>query len=304
VGFLAPALQLAAATRRRVSPQRRLVALYAAGAFGFGLAWAVLEVRRLFQGPSLYGGLDVVGRAEIAAYALLGLLVARLLFWVAAQSRRRAWTISGIADLVGHVGRSAARTSVIFAALAFGYWGSPWWGPIDRPLDSAWAAALLFGLYAAGAAGALWLVRTAESEDLPTLARGARACAVLIAFALVTLMVRLAFRGLDMRPDLQEASLETWAFSAVWSLYGFGLLVYGVARREVDLRWAGLAVLLGTTAKIFLFDMARLEGVVRAGSFLAVGALLLAAAVVARRFSGDVALLGIRREGGARGDAP
>jgi uncharacterized membrane protein len=66
-------------------------------------------------------------------------------------------------------------------------------------------------------------------------------------------------------------------------------LIYAAARREVDLRWAGLAVLLLTTAKVFLFDMAQLEGVVRAASFLAVGGLLLAAAVIARRLSGPKA---------------
>ena len=85
-------------------------------------------------------------------------------------------------------------------------------------------------------------------------------------------------------------SLETWAFSAAWGLYGFGLLVFGVARRSNDLRAAGLVALLATTAKIFLFDMARLEGVVRAGSFLAVGALLLAAAVLVRRLGGSASL--------------
>ncbi|CAN7581098.1 DUF2339 domain-containing protein [Phenylobacterium sp. LjRoot219] len=81
-------------------------------------------------------------------------------------------------------------------------------------------------------------------------------------------------------------SLETWALSAAWGVLGFGLLVYGVARQSNDLRAAGLVLLLATTGKIFLFDMARLEGVVRAGSFLAVGALLVAAAVMVRRLGG------------------
>jgi uncharacterized membrane protein len=49
------------------------------------------------------------------------------------------------------------------------------------------------------------------------------------------------------------------------------------------LRGLGLTLLLATTAKVFLFDMARLEGVVRAASFLALGIVLLAAAVAARR---------------------
>jgi uncharacterized membrane protein len=108
---------------------------------------------------------------------------------------------------------------------------------------------------------------------------------VLIAFALLNLITRFGFHGYDMRPTLSEASVETWAFSAVWGVYGFGLIVYGAGRRNADLRLAGLIALGATTAKIFLFDMARLDGVIRAGSFLAVGALLLGAAVVVRRLT-------------------
>ena len=109
-------------------------------------------------------------------------------------------------------------------------------------------------------------------------------------FALTNLVVRFGFHGYDMRPTLEEQSLETWTFSAVWGVFGFGLLVYGAARRAGDLRTAGLGVLMLTLAKIFLFDMARLDGVIRAASFLAVGALLLGAAVVVRRLGGSDAL--------------
>jgi uncharacterized membrane protein len=44
-------------------------------------------------------------------------------------------------------------------------------------------------------------------------------------------------------------------------------------------------VLLVTAAKVLLFDMATLDGVVRAASFLAVGALFIAGALVVRRLN-------------------
>ncbi|MCR5874241.1 DUF2339 domain-containing protein [Phenylobacterium sp. J426] len=67
----------------------------------------------------------------------------------------------------------------------------------------------------------------------------------------------------------------------------------------------GLIVLMITLAKIFLFDMARLDGVVRAGSFLAVGTLLLAAAVLMRRISGATGLFfGLSSNGARLADAP
>jgi len=292
LGFLAPALLLAAAASRRVTQERRLVIAYAASAFAFGVIWAVLEIRRLFQGPSLHIGIDPIGRAEVVSYALLGLLLARGLLAAVGS------TVGSLGEITGPVravGRAWTWVALAFAILAYGYLASPWWGPINRPVDSQATAALMFGLYAAGASVTFWLIRALTAREEPLLARASRITTVILVFVLLNLLTRWAFRGLDMGPNNDEASLQTWTFSAVWGIYGFALLVFAAARREPDLRWAGLAVLLGTTAKVFLFDMAHLEGVVRAGSFLAVGALLLAAAVIARRVSGGPLGLGKAR---------
>jgi len=292
LGFLAPALLLGAAASRRVTTERRLTVLYAAGALVFAVAWAVLEIRRLFQGASLHIGIDHIGRAETAAYAVLGLLVARALFAAAARGSGSLGEISGP---VRAVARVVTWIALAFAVLAFGDLASPWWGPIRRPLQSAGAAVLLFALYAAGSALTVWLIFAARKAGETLLTRATRIAAVVVVFALINLVIRWGFMGLDMRPSSAEASLQTWTFSAVWGFYGLALLVFASARREPDLRWAGLAVLLGATAKVFIFDMAHLEGVIRAGSFLAVGALLLAAAVIARRLSGGKLGLGHAR---------
>jgi uncharacterized membrane protein len=286
VGFLVPAALLGVATVRKVSIRRGLLAVYAAGAALFALLWALMETRRLFQGASLHAALDGIGRAEAAAYALVVLLFARAVLWLGEAAAKRDWTFSPLARQVGVAGCCAAWAAVALSLWVFGYAASPWWGPIDRPLAGHGAVALLFALYAAGALATLWLAPPAPRLGDPLLGRAARLGATAVVFALTNLVVRWGFRGLDMRPDLREASLETWTFSAVWGLYGFGLLVYGAARRSSDLRMAGLAVLMITLAKIFLFDMARLDGVVRAASFLAVGALLVTAAVLVRRLSG------------------
>lgn len=283
VGFLVPAAVLAAATWKKVAINRVLLAVYGLSAFGFGLLWALFETRRLFQGASLQGGFDAVGRAEVAAYAVIALMVARGVIWLGERAGQRSWTVSSFAGPILAIGRQGAWVALAFAFVVFGYLASPWWGPIDRPLAGARATGLLFALYAAGGAVVFLLARSAAEAGVTPLARAARLLVVGIAFALLNLIVRLVFRGYDMRPNLTEASLETWAFSAVWGLYGFGLLIYGAARRSNDLRGAGLAVLTITLAKIFLFDMSRLDGIIRAGSFLAVGALLLAAAVIVRR---------------------
>lgn len=294
VGFLAPALLLGAATVKKVSIRRELLAIYAVGAALLGVVWSLLETRRLFQGGSLHAGLDAIGRAEACAYAIIVLVVARAILWAGDTASRRTWTISSVAGEAIQIGRAASWPALGVALFVFAFGASPWWGPIDRPLGGHWAAALLFAGYAFGILAAGSLIRATERLGAQLLARVSRITAVVIAFALLNILIRYAFHGLDMHAGLQEMSLETWAFSAAWGLFGVGLLVFGVARLSNDLRGAGLLVLLATTAKIFLFDMARLEGVVRAGSFLAVGALLLGAAVLVRRLGGSTLSMGRR----------
>ncbi|KAK0351564.1 hypothetical protein LTR94_024452 [Friedmanniomyces endolithicus] len=80
-------------------------------------------------------------------------------------------------------------------------------------------------------------------------------------------------------------SLETWTFSALWAVYGLGVLALASGRWSWVLRWSGLAVPLFTAGKVLMFDLARLEGVTRAASFLADGALLIGGALIARRLN-------------------
>jgi uncharacterized membrane protein len=71
----------------------------------------------------------------------------------------------------------------------------------------------------------------------------------------------------------QQAQL---ALSAFWAVLGFGSLVAGLVRDARPLRLAGLSLLGLAVAKVFVVDLAALESIVRVGSFLALGLLLLA----------------------------
>ncbi|WP_340644941.1 DUF2339 domain-containing protein [Phenylobacterium sp.] len=275
LAYLAPALLAAAAARRWASETRSFTGAYAAAALAFAVLWGGMEIRRLFQGVTLDGGVDPVGRAEAAAYAVLLLITARSLVWVARRAAARA---SRLAPQMEDVADLAMMLAFGAAIMIFGYAANPWWGPINRPLDSVAASALLLVLYALG--GGLLILLSAESW----LGRAAKVLAAMQVFILVTLGVRMAFRGPDLAPADAEARLETWVFSAVWALYGLAVMILGVRRHEIALRWTGLVLLLLTTAKVFLFDMARLDGVIRAASFLALGVLLITGALAARRF--------------------
>jgi uncharacterized membrane protein len=239
-------------------------------AVGLVLIFVLLVMRWVFHGATIDA--DAVGRAEACVYALVGLGVARAFRSPRLDASETAW-LKAAAPAVGW-------TALAWAGLIFGWLASPWWGPFDAQVTSAWHVALILALYLAGAASALLLRR-----DEPAFARTALCVAVGVLFALVTLLVRFAFHGANMRQGLESGGLETWTFSAVWTVFGLVVLFRASARKDVALRWLGLAVLLATAAKVVLFDMATLDGVVRAASFLAVGALFIAGALVARRLN-------------------
>jgi uncharacterized membrane protein len=268
--FLAPALLLAATARYRPDPADAWSRGWIAAAAVFALLWAVTAVRHAFHGATMH--VDPIGRAEAGAYVVIALLTARAFRIDRLRAARAAWLYAA--------GPVVGWTALAAAALVFGWLASPWWGPSDAPMASAAHVALVLALYAAGAGAALSLRREHEAFD-----RVALGVSVGVLFAFVTLLTRFAFHGADMRQGLDRGGLETWTFSAVWTVFGLVVLFRASARKDVVLRWLGLVVLLVTAAKVLLFDMATLDGVVRAASFLAVGALFIAGALVARRLN-------------------
>ncbi|MFG0252619.1 MAG: DUF2339 domain-containing protein, partial [Phycisphaerales bacterium JB038] len=70
------------------------------------------------------------------------------------------------------------------------------------------------------------------------------------------------------------------AFSVFWALYGIGLVIGGFARQRHLVRYAGLALLGITLAKVMLIDTAEIASVYRVASLLAVGLLLILTSIV------------------------
>jgi uncharacterized membrane protein len=71
--------------------------------------------------------------------------------------------------------------------------------------------------------------------------------------------------------------------SVFWGLVGVGTIVLGLRRDLAIVRVAGLALLGVTVAKLFLFDLATLTAGYRVVSFIGLGVLLLAGALVWQR---------------------
>ncbi|UCI18166.1 DUF2339 domain-containing protein [Mesorhizobium sp. B2-1-8] len=99
--------------------------------------------------------------------------------------------------------------------------------------------------------------------------------AALLAFAYATLSVRRLFKGEFIGLWSGLGQLETYTYSALWLVIGVALLTAGVWLKSQVLRIASAGLIAVAVLKVFLFDMSELEGVLRALSFIGLGAVLI-----------------------------
>jgi len=81
----------------------------------------------------------------------------------------------------------------------------------------------------------------------------------------------------------QISLLRGFTYSAIWLIYGAGLMAVGFRKRSAFLRWQALILIAFTTGKIFLYDVSQLGGSYRILSFVALGAVLLGISFIYQR---------------------
>ena len=143
-----------------------------------------------------------------------------------------------------------------------------------EPVGTGRVFNLLLPGYLLPALAAAWVAAAARPVRPRWYVLMMAALALALAFAYVTLMVRHGFHG--SRLDLGRLTdAENWTYSAVWLVFGITLLAAGVLSRSQMVRAASGLVIAAVVLKVFLFDMAALTGVLRAVSFLGLGATLI-----------------------------
>ena len=113
----------------------------------------------------------------------------------------------------------------------------------------------------------------------------------------------LALRGLTLEAadyfDRQVAALQgtagasehmrqlhlahDFSYSAIWLLYGAGMMAFGFRKRDAFVRWQALALMAFTIGKVFVYDTLELEKVYRVLSFIGLGVVLMAMSYVYHR---------------------
>ena len=232
-----------------------------------------LEVRSLFQRESM--AVFDAGFVERSIYVLVWGGYALAALWT---SRRRGDVLALSWQLSGGLALGAAVIVQVMVA-----------NPVSDRADVG-GLVILNGLlvaYAAPAAMALAAVRWLDRPDDRNARLIAEIAAGILAFVYVSLEVRHFFDpGFDRGWQWAEG-IELYAYSFVWLLFGVALLALGFWREAPTLRHAGMVLVIIVVAKVFLVDMAGLQGLLRVLSFLGLGAALLGLGYAYRRLVFD-----------------
>lgn len=267
-GIPAAAFWLAARQFGRAGGER-LPALLDGGCLVFVFLLVSFEIRSLLGGTARVAD-DRLLEASLQsiAWLILALVVHRL-------DRRRprpvlAWgwrILAGLAALQVVVVQLGLENPLLTAEPVEGW-----------PLLNELALA-----YTLPAGFALVFARLLGPAGHPRLAVGAGVLGLALLMVAITLELRRAFHG-PVLAGPWPGEAELYAYSAAWLLYAGALLALGIARQVPALRYASLAVLLATVAKVFLLDLADLAGLWRVASFVGLGLTLVGIGYLYQRF--------------------
>ena len=110
--------------------------------------------------------------------------------------------------------------------------------------------------------------------------------ALILGALLIACWINLSIRHIYHPSGLHTGGTndsELYTYSVVWLLIGIGTLIAGIYLRNKQLRMVSVGILVLVVAKVFLVDMAGLEGILRALSFIGLGATLIGIGLVYQR---------------------
>jgi uncharacterized membrane protein len=246
-----------------------LVTVLEGGCLAFATLLVSFEIRTLVEGR-----LDSpdYGLLEQSLNSVAWLSMAYLV-WIYAQRDPRSVRVFGWRILAG---LGAAQVVLLQLLVTNPLWSGAAVGAFP-------VVNLLFIAYAVPALFAHRFAAILRAEGHLRLARaGGILCLVLI-WTYLSLEVRHAFQGpvLTLGP-LGDA--ELYVYSAVWLGLALALLGIGILREVASLRYASLALLMVTVAKVFLVDMSELTGLYRVASFMGLGLILVGIGYLYQRF--------------------
>ncbi len=262
-GYGIPALLLVfSAFELRRWPDLRVRNLLQALASLFVLLTVAILVRHAMNGGVLDSAVPTLGEQSI--YTLLAIGASGIMMTLDRKSPspifRYGSMVIGVLSILSILGAHLIGLNPYFSGELLG--SIPFF-------DLLLIGYLLPGL---GYAGLAWYAR--GKRPVPYVTILAVAAAVL-AFAWATLSVRRFWQGQNIADWKGFVQGETYTYSVVWLLLGVLLLVLGSRFNAKSIRIASAVLVFVSVLKVFLIDMANLEGFLRALSFIGLGAVLI-----------------------------
>ncbi|MCV3210372.1 DUF2339 domain-containing protein [Mesorhizobium sp. YC-39] len=262
-GYGVPALAFgfAAWQLARTTNGRPRLAMEAAAAL-FALLTLAMLVRHAMHGGVIDTGAMTL--AEQAIYTLIAIGAGAILVAIDMRSPSPVLRYGSMAVGVASVAFIVIRHFVVLNPLLS-----------DESTGRIPVFNLLFLAYLLPAVAAGGLALYARDKRPKWYAQMLAVVAAVLAFAYATLSVRRLFKGEFIGLWSGLGQLETYTYSALWLVIGVALLTAGVRLKSQVLRIASAALISVAVLKVFVFDMSELEGVLRALSFIGLGAVLI-----------------------------
>lgn len=257
-GVPAAAFWFAGHRMRRAADDQPL-RMVEAGAILFTVLLAVVEIRHYVTGGDIYR--PAVGIIELALQVNVGLALTIGLEHV------RGRTGSVVHDAGAMIVGAATLCLVVFELLAA-------FGPRfnNNPVGGVFFNVILLGFGLPAVLSIILALIARTTRPMPYRAVAAVASVTLALFYL-TLQVRRLYHGPILAGPTGDA--EQYTYSTVWLAYGVVLLAVGFYLRSQPARFAALAVIALTIAKVFIIDTAAISGIYRAISVIGLGVVLL-----------------------------
>lgn len=154
------------------------------------------------------------------------------------------------------------------------------WNPVSGTFAAAAAA-----LIAASARYVSVRAIRPEDENIAHLVKLTGLLAILVIFTGLNLLVLNAYSSEEVvRFSWSRQPQRDLVMSLVWVLYSVVLLVTGAVSYVDALRKVGLAFMLFTIGKVFLYDLGELRGLYRVGSILGLALSLIGVSLFYQRF--------------------
>ncbi|MBH23160.1 MAG: hypothetical protein CMH57_01615 [Myxococcales bacterium] len=265
------------------SPTRALldhwsVIMLAIAAWLIAMIWAVHQRRDRSEGAAIPSAISPL---SVTASAFIALAIALELEF---QWMTLAWIIQALCMLA--VGLRFKATPLVFVSILLSFMAAARLIPLPWLLDDLSGGhpiinpiLYVYGLAAAACFLASHLYARRDDIRLSPMVLGYGLSGLALVLLGVTLLVRHAFHS-DFSGTFTGPEHLTYSLS--WAGVGVATLVVGLIRRSSVARVMSLLLIMGTSLKVFLFDLSYLTGLGRVASVAGLGAVMIVIAILYR----------------------